>query len=307
MSKIEWTDKTWNPITGCTPIGEGCRNCYAKRMATRLAGRYGYPKDDPFRVTFHPDKLDEPLKWKKPCRVFVCSMGDLFHSDVSATWRNRIFRVIQSTPRHEYVVLTKRPERAAGYMHAVLITRQWPPDDIPFTNVTLGVSCWDQESADQMIPVLLETPAARRIVSLEPLLGAVDIGQFFGCTCDYVNGNGDEQCTGQCFYYKNIFTKLGNVHLDGVIVGGESGPGARPMHPDWARSVRDQCVDAGVPFFFKQWGEWWPAGKRLLERNDMIGFGGESMYPVGKKDAGRLLDGEEWNEWPEARREGNNG
>ena len=270
MSKIEWTDKTWNPITGCTPVGEGCRNCYARRMATRLRGRYGYPANDPFRVTFHPDKLVQPLKWKKPCRIFVCSMGDLFHEDVEPGELFDVYEAIKRTPEHEYVILTKRPDR---------IVHQFGLQP----NVTMGVSCWDQESADRMIPGLLETPAARRIVSLEPLLGPVDIGPYIQNQCETCYGDGEviemvryggppiekrtpcPDCEGEDF-----------VGLDGVIVGGESGPGARPMHPDWVRSIRDQCVEAEVHFFFKQWG--W-----------------HYMSEIGK----RLLDGREWNEWPE--------
>jgi len=252
-TKIEWAEESWNPITGCTPISEGCEHCYARRIAQRLRGRCGYPKDDPFRVTFHPDRLDQPLHWKKPRMIFVCSMGDLFHPDVSeydilAIWqrmgefhdREGTILPVEKRPGHTYMVLTKRPERALKFLSCRY------PHGYERKNVWLGVSVENQKRADVRIPILLQIPAAKRFVSIEPMLGSIKL-QHYG--------------TG--------------TSIDWVICGGESGPGARPMHPDWPRSIRDQCQAAGIPFFFKQWGG------------------------VNKKTAGRLLDGWEWNEYPE--------
>ena len=275
-TKIEWASESWNPVTGCTPISEGCRYCYAKRMANRLRGRYGYPKDDPFKVTIHPDRLDQPLKWRKPKRIFVVSMGDLFHEDVKYDWiRSILFTMYGGGRHHAYLILTKRPERMYDFFKHNM------PDYWPLSNVWLGVTCENQHAADERIPILLQIPATVRFVSCEPLLGEIDFSHL----------------------------PESGAELDWVIVGGESGPGARPMHPDWARSVRDQCQSAGVPFFFKQHGEWigkagWYLQKDMAscrsiimdrDKNDKIGV---SMGKVGKKKAGRILDGRTWDEYP---------
>ena len=267
-TKIEWATESWNPITGCTPVSEGCEHCYARRMAKRLRGRCGYPVEEPFRVTFHPDKLDQPMKWKKPRMIFVCSMGDLFHEDVKNGWLADIFDTMADArcEHHTFLILTKRPERWHDFMY--FVEEFWAGDtafntnmsilDRPGNNIWLGVSAENQKHSDERIPVLLQIPAERRFVSIEPMLGPVDLAHWL-------------------FEPKwNDFSDL-KKNIDWVIVGGESGPGARPMHPDWPRSIRDQCQAAGVPFFFKQWGG------------------------VNKKTAGRLLDGQEWNEYPETR------
>ena len=272
-TKIEWADKTWNPVTGCTPAGEGCRHCYAERMSKRLAGRFGYPAENPFSVTVHNEKLDEPSTWKKPSHIFVCSMGDLFHADVPFEAIQQVFTTMEATPHHTYMVLTKRPDRMREY-----IAGSWDEvtDDAgevgyyePSPHIWLGVSAWDQESADKMIPPLLATPAAVRFVSLEPLLGPVSFR--WAPWAKPVNGR--------------------EHHLDGlrgidwIIVGGETGPGARPMHPEWVRSIRDQCEAVGVPFFFKGWGEYGTSPVAALHR-------------VGKKAAGRHLDGRTHDVYP---------
>lgn len=278
-TKIEWTHMSWNPITGCTPVGAGCDHCYAARMAKRLAGRAGYPTDEPFRVTWHPDRLDEPLHTKKPRRVFCVSMGDFWHPEVPYDYICAVLAVMDQTRQHRYIVLTKRSER-----QRLNLDDRWG-DGVPVPpNLTIGVSCWDQASVDLMVPDLLATPAACRVLSLEPLLGPVVI--------------------------PNVFS------LDGVIVGGETGPGARPLHPDWVRSIRDQCAAAHVPFFFKRWGEWaaegqpgaWDAGAYDDEDprvHDWQGYGPEARYNTyscrcGKTRAGRLLDGREHNALPAA-------
>jgi len=277
-TKIEWVKnqdgtkgETWNPVTGCTKVSPGCEYCYAERMAKRLAGRCGYPADEPFRVTLHSERLEEPLRWRKPRVVFVCSMGDLFHQDVPFEFIDDVFETIANAPQHIFQILTKRSRRMMVYMldmGARLRYRGVMVDDV-LPNVWLGVSAENQQAADQRIPFLMSAPAAIRFVSAEPLLGEIDLSR------------GLER------------------GLDWLIVGGESGPGARPMHPDWVRSIRDQCVNAGVPFFFKQWGEWAPAAHfdaRGHYRYHL--FEGHVMARAGKKATGRTLDGREWDEMP---------
>jgi len=303
QSKIEWTDATWNPITGCAPVSEGCANCYAKRNAEgRLRGKYGYPQDEPFRVTFHEDKLEQPLKWRRPRKIFVCSMGDLFHEDVPVEWTNCVFRAIQKAPHHRFMVLTKRPERMHDYLRNALGVREWPRNDILFPNLWLGVTAENQQRADERIPVLLDTPAAKCFVSVEPMLGPVDLSEYLP---------GERWHASECPMLSP---------LDWVICGGETGANARPMHPDWVRSLRDQCKEAQVPFFFKSWGEWaevydrdrddpdWRRcharsgpSERYLNIKGGQGFHGERvvfMRRIGKRNAGRLLDGRTWDEEP---------
>lgn len=284
-TKIEWATASWSPVTGCTKISPGCKNCYAERMSKRLAGRFGYPAVDSFRVTLHPDKLDQPFKWKKPRRIFVCSMGDLFHDDVPINFIHRVFHAAENAPQHTYLFLTKRPKRMAE-----IIKNHWWINKPRFPNWWLGVTAENQEQADKRIPILLQIPAAVRFVSVEPLLSAVDIGRYLLDNDDLDLSGGWPQPDG----------------LNFVIAGGESGPGARPCHPDWVRSLRDQCQEASVPFMFKQWGEWWPLGqvsnkpdgkdtiKAKRERLDH----GILVYKRGKKIAGRLLDGIEYMELP---------
>ena len=217
-TSIEWCDKSWNPISGCSPISEGCTNCYAKRMAYRLKGRYGYPKDDPFRVTFHPDRLDEPLHWKKPSRIFVVSMGDLFHKDISVIWIEKVFQSMVSANWHKYLILTKRPSEAmkiAGWIKNL-------SDNV---DLMLGVSISTNKDL-WMVKTLLQIPAAKRFVSVEPMLEPIDI-------------------------YPTPMHQ-GDKCLDWIICGGETGPKARSMSLDWARDLRDKCKAANVPFFMKQ-------------------------------------------------------
>lgn len=310
-TKIEWADAVWNPVTGCTPSSQGCQNCYAQRMAKRLAGRCGYPADDPFRVTLHPEKLEEPLHWKKPRRVFVCSMGDLFHEDVPFEFIEQVFEVMRKAEQHMFLVLTKRPRRAKMFLDPNLRSdtfKNWP-----FPNAWLGVTAENQRMADERIPILLETPASVRFVSCEPLLGPIDLGQWLECPT----------CAGSGEIYNPIEDAFEDcpAHfspLHWVIAGGETGPGARPMHPDWVRTLRDQCQVAGVPFFFKSWGEWAPfdlvtdfhAPRKLIAydgslQGEYCGWGCHNrtkrfaqVVRVGKKYAGRLLDGRTWEEYP---------
>lgn len=265
-SKIEWTDETWNPVTGCTKVSEGCRNCYAERMSKRLAGRFGYPAaPNSFDVTLHPGRLADPLHWDKPRMVFVCSMGDLFHPKVDDRFIRRVFSVMGRSHmrKHIFQILTKRPERMRGFVW------RWEREIHGNTgralNVWLGVSAESQAAADERIPILLDTPAAVRFVSIEPILGPVDLwGNLSGTAGDPA---GPDYSPGG---------------LDWVIVGGESGPGARPPVTYWIRDIRDQCIAAGVPFFFKQWG----------------GPQKKGWVIDGKVYSGRELDGETWDQMP---------
>jgi len=261
-TRIEWATHVWNPVTGCTPVSEGCDHCYARRMAKRLAGRCGYPADDPFRLTIHEDKIEEPLHWRKRRpKVFVCSMGDLFHEGMPWSVLMRIWNVMRRARDCKFIVLTKRPER----MWEFVVTA-----NLVLSNVWLGVTTETQERANKRIAVLLQIPAARRLVSVEPMLEPIDIviAANSGPALDVTRN-----------------------WLDWVIVGGETGPGARPMHSEWVRSLRGQCLQTRVPFFFKGWGEWAP---NKLDSPDLA-----AMSRVGKRTAGRLLDGREWNEVPE--------
>lgn len=242
-TKIEWADKVWNPVTGCTAISEGCQHCYARRMANRLRGRHGYPQDDPFRVTFHPDKLDEPARWKKPRKIFVCSMGDLFHPDVQLSWFWDVWRIMVDEYRHTFLVLTKRPD-----VMAQLIGDGYPPP-----NIWLGVTAENQAWADERIPILLSIPAAKHFVSVEPMLGPVDLRQYL--LSDYDKAAHDNQ----------LLTPLEGFNyqkLKWVICGPETGQKARPCKPEWIDELGWQSKDAGIPFFDKRKQNWiareWP-------------------------------------------------
>jgi protein gp37 len=294
-SHIEWTDATWNPVTGCSKVSAGCKHCYAERDWARLAANpqtryYGRAFTD---VQCHDDVLPLPLRWAKPRRIFVNSMADLFHPDVPDEFIADVFRTMAWAHQHTFQVLTKRPERMrrllSDYEFQDAVTdnahecADWP---WPLANVWLGVSVEDQTTADERIPLLLQTPAVVRWISAEPLLGPISL---------------------DCW---PVFGEDEKPFLHWVVGGGESGPLARPMHPAWARSLRDQCAAAGVPFLFKQWGEF-RAGEegqspgdlraefgRVAESwpKDMPGV--HTLFRVGKKSAGRLLDGIEHNGYP---------
>lgn len=272
-TKIEWTDETWNPVTGCSPVSPGCQNCYAARIARRLAGRYGYPKENPFSVTLHPERLNQPFRWKKPRKIFVCSMADLFHDDVPFEFIKAVLARTCgiSTECHTFIVLTKRPERMKAFFEWMTIEPSMGKIGIecPLPNVWLGVTVEDQEQADKRIPILLEIPAAVRFVSVEPMLEPMALEPYI-----YGGLFPDPSEIGKYFH-----------PLNWVICGGETGPGARPMHIEWVRSLRDQCISANVPFFFKRWGT-------SVEK-------GFAIYRDGKKVAAHLIDGQEWNQFPE--------
>jgi protein gp37 len=319
-TKIEWTDEVFNPVTGCTKVSAGCKNCYAERIFPR--GHTGSFSE----VLCHLERLDQPLHWRKPRRIFVCSMGDLFHPDVPEEFIDQVFAVMALCPQHTFQVLTKRPERMRVYFvnpadvrdrvsGAIIdaritprnalfrgqpspagiaegIRKGWRP--IQFPNVWLGVSCENQEAADERIPLLLQTPAAVRFVSVEPMLGPISFRWAKWDNWRDVNG-----CR------RRVVNEYDGMRmLDWIICGGESGPNARPINPDWARSLRDQCQAAVVPFFFKQWGEWREAKDGDLDlypKREWDGINdGTIMVRVGKKTAGYLLDGVEYREFPGA-------
>lgn len=288
---IEWTDQTWNPVTGCDKVSPGCDHCYAEGIAHRFAGTPQFPNG--FGVTLRPERLGEPLRWRKPRRVFVNSMSDLFHADVPDEFIAKVFGVMAHAEQHTFQVLTKRPGRMRSLLRSdafrELVFKSVDvglPDVMgdawPIPNVWLGVSAEDQKWADVRIPVLLDTPAAVRFVSAEPLLGPIDMQVWL----------------------EDDPEKYDVPALDWVIVGGESGRGARPMHPDWARSLRDQCVEASVPFLFKQWGEYVTPNQMTPEAFfgwDIEHGSGETRdayWRLGKKAAGRELDEETWDEYP---------
>ncbi len=403
-SKIEWTDTTWNPVTGCTKVSQGCKNCYAERVFPRP-----YPGRAFTDVRTHPDRLDAPLRMKKGRRIFVNSMSDLFHEDVPDDFIDQVFAVMGACQHHTFQVLTKRPSRMLEWF-----SERWQPapeatqreiyerhkklsesvgveiapfrldqegedrcDQVdlafsnlilpgsggghdhfynadgstrymtagwPFPNVWLGVSVEDQATADERIPQLLRTPAAVRFVSAEPLLGPIDlmcINAVDWRECYTVEtGRGRlNALTGWCYIEhledggwvdvcevgdKTRGREAPRVHpaIDLVIAGGESGPKARPSHPNWFRSLRDQCANTKTPFFFKQWGEWWECdlepdsgdGKAVYpldpfhlqqlqqegveRRYQTLSVGAGDFMRVGKKAAGRLLDGRTHSELP---------
>jgi protein gp37 len=236
QSSIEWTDATWNPVSGCTKVSTGCKNCYADRMANRLRAMGVARYQAGFKLTLQPDVISAPLAWKKPRLIFVNSMSDLFHEEVPVDYLIRVFAVMNQCEHHVFQILTKRSERAAELAKCF----EWTP------NIWLGTSVENQEFVGR-IRDLVRTPASTRFLSLEPLLGPIPRVPLRG--------------------------------IDWVIAGGESGPGARPMNPDWVRQIRNRCVARSVPFFFKQWGG------------------------VQKKRFGRDLDGREWNGFPERQME----
>lgn len=351
---IEWASATWNPIVGCSVVSPGCTNCYAMKMAARiermlpdreirgvsdsLPNRYvGLTQPSKAgavwtgKIALAPDDvLTQPLRWSKPRAIFVNSMGDLFHEAVPDAWIDRVFAVMALAPQHTFIVLTKRAKRMREYFagcsavatgrnhtswrqsevrHAIAevatLAEAWDRTGnvkvLPLPNLVLGVSAEDQTRADERIPELLATPAAKRIVSAEPLLGPIDLYGAADLRWNFIDRK---------------WNPRSGVRLDGIIVGGESGSGARPMHPAWARSIRDQCEAAGVRYFFKQWGSWAPsslgaevtrksAEERRLVNGEWSGTMSilnaqepDTMNRVDKKAAGRLLDGREHNDLP---------
>lgn len=256
-SKISWTNETWNPVTGCSKVSPGCAHCYAERISHqyKFTSKAWIPQFASENVVLHPERLEQPLHWKKPRMVFVNSMSDLFHENVSFDFIDSVMNVICETSQHTFQVLTKRPARMFDYFtrkerkfHAANIENLW-----------LGVSVENQKAADERIPFLLQTPAAIRFLSCEPLLGEIDLEDYLTT----VDG-----------WDADAYGNIEGHHIDWVIVGGESGPHYREMNLDWARSIRDQCAAVNVPYFFKQ----------------------QSGY---RSEMNPTLDGVEWHQFPE--------
>lgn len=220
-SKIEWCDETLNVISGCTPISEGCQNCYALKLSKRLQGRCGYDAKEPFQVTYHPDKLVKAEHWKKPRKIFLVSMGDMFHEDVKNEWINNILMMVYLNQQHTFMVLTKRPERMRRNLLAFY--KQFT-DYKELKNLWIGVSCENKKRADERIPILLDIPAVVRFVSFEPLLESL------------------------------LLTNEWKQKLDWIIVGGEKGHRARKCWSHWIIGLWLECQKNNIPFFFKQWG-----------------------------------------------------
>lgn len=314
-TSIEWTDAVWNPVTGCSKVSEGCRNCYAERLWPRLRAMGNTVfKDRNFNdVACHHERLEKPLEWKKPRRIFVNSMSDLFHEDVPEKFIIDVFSVMAEAWNHTFMILTKRPGRMKEVLNSPTIMNDvWLQTTTglsaekpvwPLPNVWLGVSVENQAAADERIPLLLQTPAAVRFISAEPLLGPVDISKWSNRFIPWENAGGLNEC--EHGYAAGIPCPNCSPNLDWVICGGESGPKARPMNPDWVRSLRDQCQEASVPFFFKQWGEFiscqqdeW-AGVTYCNDAECKKETASCFTRVGKKKAGRILDGRTWDQFPE--------
>ncbi len=284
MTKIEWVKnkdetqgRTWNPVTGCSKTSAGCQNCYAERMAKRLRGRYGYDADEPFKVTLHPDRLSEPLKWRKPQMVFVCSMGDLFHEDVPDDYIHHVYDVMETAKQHTFIVCTKRPERLVP----VLYDTHYLGGGDYLPNVWHLCTAENQEMADKRIPELLklgeQSPGWPVLgVSVEPMLGVVDLTQI-DTDCKKITLN---SLTGIPYDWDyDAWQPEDNIgsKIDWVICGSESGPKRRPMKIEWARDLKNQCVNANIPFFLKQM----EIGGKLIKTPE--------------------LDGQEWNQRPEVK------
>lgn len=305
-SKIEWTDHTFNPWEGCQKVGPGCDHCYAETRNARFAGgtAINWGPGAPRRRT-SASNWELPKRWNAQAaafmnqhgrrqRVFCASLADVFDNAVDPQWREDLFRLIEATPNLDWLLLTKRIGNVGNMLPVPFdFAKQYP-------NVWLGATITSQAEADRDIPKLLALPARVRFLSMEPLLGPVDLTSVMVANR----------------VMRNMVPAI--QRLDWVIVGGESGPGARPMHPDWARGLSEQCAVAGVPFLFKQWGEWVPRGPESMgyplvegvprirltdlgENGSDLGAEGDNhawMQRAGKKAAGRLLDGRTWDEAP---------
>lgn len=374
-TKIEWCDETINPIRTadggyhCTKVSEGCQNCYAVPMNNRFGNKKPF-NSTPAEFVLNQKQLDKPFHWRNPRKIFVQSMGDLFHEDVPFELIDTVFAVMASCADHTFLLLTKRPMRMLEYMQRVsqggpVAAAQYTEDMMnfhrqhiegyaegwtpppppepevrfiytsavkqeaadpewksifynrtchwrkwPLSNVWMGVTTENQAQYDDRTELLLQIPAAKRFVSVEPMLSPVDIKKYLGIIsgCKIHCPNTKDTCRNHSWECREAHDD--KPGLDWIICGGESGPGARPMHPDWARGLRDQCQAAGVPFYFKQWGEYCSWGQmppqtytewgiwKDKHHGDDFYSPDEPIWKVGKKKSGRLLDGRTWEEFP---------
>lgn len=347
--KITWvnipgyTPETLNPFIGCSKISAGCENCYAETQAhirsfNSKTPQYQHVIDKGRwngKVHMVESQLYKPYHWKKPRAIFVGSMGDIFHESISFERINQLFSIMSDSDQHVYILLTKRPNHLLNFIN-------WKSNQLgvpwqPKNNVWIGVSAENQKEADWRIPILQQMPIAVKFVSIEPMLGPINLTKWMQpfTNCTYYDGG--------CTRPENVFADthnpnsrpgisscrseycpFGSQGLNWVIVGGETGPKARPMHPDWVRSVRDQCQKAGTPFFFKQWGRWSPyvdswsvsdiikskTETKVVDKSGAVynayegGFlswvdkGCKTVYRVGRKPAPNLLDGKQYHNWP---------
>ena len=304
---ISWTNTTWNPIVGCSKVSSGCDHCWAERMA-RLHYHDEFSNGWDGHVKLFPERLNQPLHWRKPRKIAVGLMGDLWHPTVPNNYIAAVLGFAHTAKQHTFQFLTKRagrlPEFFAWFQEWTM--GAWPRE---YSHVQLGVSCECQEAADLRIPLLLQTPAAVRFVSCEPLLGPIKLTRHHAYCPSHDFDSGF--CTGAC---------PDRRYPDWIIVGGESGPGARPMFFDWASTLLDQCKAASIPFHLKQWGEYAPSNYNGMyhfpisgcsegcfpfqahsDKTRLLNGGSCGAVHVGKKAAGRLLDGREWLEFPEAK------
>lgn len=360
MSKIEWTEKTWNPIVGCSKVSAGCKNCYAIGMAWRLqhighsAAKYAGTVEKTSngqrnwtgKINIIEKEFVKPFTWKKPSMVFVNSESDLFHESVPFQVVRALFGVMSVCEEHTFQILTKRPQRMLDFFKWLeLMDPDWQDDPAnyaydlcvehgietgcgsafeteawPLKNVWLGVSVESQQAANERIPLLLQVPAAVRFLSCEPLLSPVNLTHIDADGAGHTEYCQINALTGR---HTDMARPCADVNkIDWVIVGGESGHGARPLHPEWVRSLRTQCQKAGTKFFFKQWGMYTDVNNILpvpmedfsknLKSGKWVGVDNTGaivdhvsgpnkailMAKVGKDKAGRLLDGREWNEFP---------
>lgn len=339
MSKIEWCDKTVQVVAGCRKISKGCRHCYAIGFANRMPSNptVSPARQATYRAVVGVDsnghlnwngniltmpgglaELEKEAKVKRrdgrPRRIFIQSMGDLFHSDVPYELITKVVAIVRRHPHNNFLMLTKRPERMRRIMTqiGVAIYRGFAPGPWPLPNLWLGVTCEDQEALDARIWDLLNTPAAVRFISNEPGLGLLDmtdrLGEWTNCPECGRNVAIDED--GCCVGCGNDAYRFG---VDWVIIGGETGPGARAMHPQWARSLRDQCQEAGTAYFFKSWGDWAPINtwdddyhklcdkglvRNIPAHNKAFPDECQTMAKIGKKHAGDVLDGRQYHMFP---------
>lgn len=324
MSKIEWTEETWNPFVGCSKVSEGCKNCYAEKMAYRLTNmalkKESFDSCDGYlhvinidkkcwngKTFFQHSQLSKPFKRKKPTKYFVCSMSDLFHEDNDFVDILKVWYVMCQNPHHIFQVLTKRPDRVIEfYRYIGKKCKDDGLDSVPSdsndyidyvetpNHVWIGVTVENQEMADKRIPILLDIPAKTRFLSCEPLLDNINFPLYDGWVPTYNNpdnSGGDKEAWPMIY------------DLSWVVIGGESGSNARPMHPNWAKNIIAQCEAANVPVFFKQWGEYAPSDNLplsiVLKLKNHIFNDKTIVYRIGKKKSGNIINGTKYEQYPE--------